>query len=862
MLVPAIWSEGCEVGENVQERALDGYRVLDLTDEQGWMCGKVLADLGAEVIKIEPPGGDPGRRRGPFYQDDVDPHKSLCWFAYNTSKRSLCLDLTRPQGRDLLYGLVREADFVIESFPPGYLDALGVGYADLKAVNPWIIFTSITPFGQSGPYRDLKATDIVCMAMSGFMALTGEAGGRPVRITLPQAALHAGVEAAIASLLAHFWRVRSGRGQHIDVSIQACLVWTLMGAPGFVTCLDTMPTRQGPCYDWVGYPRRLNFPCADGHVALFLVGSYMGYRSMQALTHLMQAEGLAPPFMLEKDWKRWNIAAGEKVRAESERIDEAVMAYVCNKTKRELYETAMAHRIHLAPVSTTAEICDNEQLRARQFFVPVAHPELGTVFEYPGAFGKFSRTPCRPPVRAPLVGEHSRQVLHDLLDLDEATISSLEADGVIACTHVKSPSEVAAMPRFHPRTPSGSAPSSALPLEGIRVVDFAWVAVGAVTSKYLADHGAEVIRIESWAHPDGMRYAPPFVEGIGGENRSYLFALCNTSKYSVSLNLSRPEARELARRLVAIADVVTESFTPKVLRQWQLDYAHLVQIKPDLVMLSTCLQGQTGPRALHPGFGNLIAGLLGFYELTGWPEGDACAIYGAYTDFLAPRFAALCLLAALEYRRRTGKGQYIDLAQSESSLHFLAPAILDYTANRRVMRRQGNRDPHMAPHGAYRCQGDDRWCVIAVASDAEWRRLCEVAGHPEWQQDPRFITLADRLRHADALDALVESWTRTQRDEEVMTRLQAAGVAAGVVKNMRDLHTDPQLQHRDFWIELDHSEVGPLKLEGHQFRFSTLPSRPRFARPELGEHNAYVLGELLGLSTAEIQRLEAEGIVY
>ncbi|MFQ5627053.1 MAG: CaiB/BaiF CoA transferase family protein, partial [Methyloligellaceae bacterium] len=286
------------------------------------------------------------------------------------------------------------------------------------------------------------------------------------------------------------------------------------------------------------------------------------------------------------------------------------------------------------------------------------------------------------------------------------------------------------------------------------------------------------------------------------------------------------------------------------------------RIKPDLVMLSTCLQGQTGPSALYPGFGNLIAALLGFYELTGWPDGEACAIYGAYTDFIAPRFAALCLLAALEYRRRTGKGQYIDLAQSESSLHFLAPAILDYTANGRVMRRQGNRDAHLAPHGAYRCQGDDRWCVMAVADDAQWRRLCDIAGHPEWQHEARFATHADRVRHADALDQCIESWTRSQRDEEVMARLQAAGIAAGMVKNMRDIRQDPQLRQRGFWVELDHSEIGRLALEGHPFRFSTIPNQPRFARPELGEHNAYVLGELLGLSAAEIQRLKADKIVY
>jgi crotonobetainyl-CoA:carnitine CoA-transferase CaiB-like acyl-CoA transferase len=849
----------------MQESALAGYRVLDLTDEYGWMCGKVLADLGADVIKIEPPGGDPGRARGPFVGDQVEPDASLSWLAYNTSKRGLCLDLTQPRGRALLCDLVREADFVIESYAPGYLDTLGLGYATLQAVNPALILTSITPFGQSGPYRDFKVTDIVCMAMGGFMSLTGEKGGRPVRITLPQAALHAGVEAAVASLLAHLWRARSGAGQHIDVSIQACIVWTLMMAPGFIPCLNTMPTRQGPCYDWVGYPRRLNFPCVDGHVSMFLVGDIWGGPSMQALTNVMKSEEMAPPFMQEKDWVNWNVADlfGAQGQAESERIDDAVMAFTRTKTKQQLYDAALEHHILLAPVSNVADLCTNEQLRVRDYFVPVQHPEFGTAFEYPGAFGKFSRTPCRPPVRAPRLGEHSRQVLRDLLDLDQATIDRLEADGTVRCgPQPETPSVAPVAPRPRSRPVDGAPTATELPLAGLRVIDFSWIGVGPISTKYLADHGAEVIRIESWAHPDGLRYGPPHMEGIVGEDRSYFFAACNTSKYSVSLNLTRPEARDLARRLVATADVVTESFTPNIMRQWELDYDSLVTLKPDLIMLSTCMQGQTGPHALYPGFGNLMAGLLGFYELTGWPDGEAYAIYGAYTDFVAPRFVALCLLAALEYRRRTGQGQYIDVAQSEASLHFLAPALLDYTVNGRVMQRQGNGDPHMAPHGAYPCQGEDRWCVIAVASDDQWQRLCEIADHPEWLQDARFSTLADRLRHADALDLLIGRWTGTQSAVEVMTRLQAAHIPAGVVQNVRDLRQDPQLYHRDFWVELDHGEIGPLALEGHQFRFSAMPNRPRFARPGIGEHNAYVLGDLLGLSPDEIRRLEDAEIVY
>lgn len=843
--------------------ALAGYRVLDLTGEQGWMCGKVLADLGANVIKIEPPDGDPGRWRGPFYQDVADVEHGLPWWAYNTSKRSLCLDYTGERGQQVLRRLAREADFIIESFAPGYLDDLQLGYPVLHRINPRLIVTSITPFGQSGPYRDWLGPDIVGMAMGGFMELTGETDGRPARITLPQAALHAGMEAAVASLLAHFERLRSDVGQHVDVSIQACIVWTLMAAPGFVPCQLPAPQRNGPSYNWVGYPRRLNFPCRDGHVSMFLVGDVWGGPAMQGLTDLMHADGMAPDFMRQKDWLNWHVSdlLGSHGQAESDRIDAAVMAYTQTKTKHELYAAALTKRLLLAPVSNVRDLCDNAQLQARQFFVPVDHASSGQRFLYPGAFAKFSVTPCLPPRRAPLLGEHSRQVLRELLRLDTTTIDSLVEDGTVTCQPSSSVAETPRAPRPLPPAPTPHE-AVALPLSGIRIIDFTWIAVGPVTTKYLADHGAEVIRIESWAHPDGLRYGPPHMQGIVGENRSYFFATCNTSKYSVTLNLNRPEGRDLARRLIATADVVTESFTPQVMQRWELDYQHLRQLKPDLIMLSTCMQGQNGPHALYPGFGNLMAGLLGFYELTGWPDGEACAIYGAYTDFVAPRFAALSLLAALEYRRRTGKGQYIDLAQSEASLHFLAPALLDYTVNGRVMQRQGNRDAHMAPHGAYRCQGDNRWCVLAVANDDEWGRLCQVAEHPQWQKNSRYRTPAARQRNAEALDALIESWTITQEAADLVRRLQAAGVAAGVVQNIHDLRHDPQLQHRNFWVELEHSEIGPLALEGHQFLLSTRHNRPRFPRPAVGEHNAVVLGSILGLSAEEISRLEAEEVIY
>ena len=274
---------------------------------------------------------------------------------------------------------------------------------------------------------------------------------------------------------------------------------------------------------------------------------------------------------------------------------------------------------------------------------------------------------------------------------------------------------------------------ASMALEGIHVLDFTWVAVGPITTKYLADNGADVIKIESLTHIDVLRAAPPYAEGKFGVNRSQFFADYNTSKKSVTLNLSHPKARELALRLVPWADIVVENFTPKVMRGWGMDYDHLRELRPDLIMMSSCLQGQTGPQAMMPGFGQLMAALSGFYYISGYGDGDPAPPYGAYTDYITPRFAAALLMAAIDHRRRTGQGQYIDVSQFEASLHFLAPALIDYFASGRVLQPQANRSQRYAPHGAYRCADEgetERWISIAVADDAQWNAMLRVLGNP------------------------------------------------------------------------------------------------------------------------------------
>ena len=401
-------------------------------------------------------------------------------------------------------------------------------------------------------------------------------------------------------------------------------------------------------------------------------------------------------------------------------------------------------------------------------------------------------------------------------------------------------------------------------LEGIHVLDFSWVGVGPITTKYLADNGAEVVKIESLAKPDVLRMGPPWKDGRPGINSSQFFASFNTSKKSITLDMNHPKAPELILRMLPWADVVAESFTPKAMRKWGLDYERLSKIKPELIMFSTCMQGQTGPHAMYPGFGQLMSALSGFYYISGYePGGAPSPPYGAYSDFVAPRLLASALLAALDYRRRTGKGQYIDMSQYEAALHNLAPAIIDYFATGRVLGPQANRSQRFAPHGAYQCRDEDgheRWIAIAVANDREWQAMLAVLGNPA--SDSRFATAPGRLGHFAELDAFV---SRLVRDREAMTLtagLQAAGVAAYPVQNCVDIHQDENLEAFGFWHWLDHKEMGPSPYEGLQHRMSRTPGELRSAAPLLGQHTEEVLRGMLGLSDAEIEQLKQERVIF
>jgi crotonobetainyl-CoA:carnitine CoA-transferase CaiB-like acyl-CoA transferase len=401
-------------------------------------------------------------------------------------------------------------------------------------------------------------------------------------------------------------------------------------------------------------------------------------------------------------------------------------------------------------------------------------------------------------------------------------------------------------------------------LRGVKIVEFAAFAAGPAVGKHLADHGATVVHVESRVRPDGFRtHYPPYKDNIHGLNRSGLFALCNNDKLDITLNLKKaPKATELAKRIVGWADVVIENFSPGTMARLGLDYDNLKKAKPDLIMLSSSNLGQTGPHAHHAGFGSQLSSLAGFTHLTGYPGGSPQILYGPYIDYIAVAYGAVAILAALDYKRRTGKGNHIDTAQYETGLQYLAPILLDYKVNGNIATRAANRDPHAAPHGAYPCKGEDSWCALSVHSDAEWQELCRVMDNPDWSKEPKFSTRALRKANEDELDSRVGEWTLRYSAREVMEKLQAAGVRAGIVNTMKDIYTDPQLAQRPQWMELEHPEIGKMHYQRPPFLLTQTPPGPSRRDPLLAEHNDYFYRSLLGMSAQEYRELVDKQVIY
>lgn len=398
-------------------------------------------------------------------------------------------------------------------------------------------------------------------------------------------------------------------------------------------------------------------------------------------------------------------------------------------------------------------------------------------------------------------------------------------------------------------------------LKGIRVVDFGQGAIAPMTTTFLASFGAEVIKVESYHHLDFGRRGEFFLGNERDPNKNYHFSRYNQNKFGVLINLTFPKGVELAKKLVSVSDVVIENFSANVIHRLGLGYEELRKVKPDIVMLSASFGGQRGPYRDFRGQGNVIHALQGLNDLTGWPDRPPSAPAAAFGDHYLPCMWAIVILSALQYRRRTGRGQFIDGSSFEGCLDVLDTAIADYDVNGRILRRRGNRHPAAAPHGVFRCKGDERWCAISVFSDDEWKSLCGVLGNPAWTEEMKFSTTLGRLENVEELEKLLEEWTKEQTAEEVMSKLQAVGVPAGVAQNIGDLHRDPQLAYRGHFWAVDEPALQQCTFEAPSARLSKTP--PRFQRPGpiLGEHNDYVFLDLLGLDSDEYGHLVVEGVI-
>jgi len=809
--------------------ALAGFRVLEIADESGVYCGKLLADLGADVIKVEPPGGDPTRAFPPFIDDLPGENRSLFFQYMNTNKRSLVLDLDDPAACDRLRGLSATVALVIETLPPGTLDARGLAWSELRQSNPALVMTSITGFGQTGPRRDFRGADIVAAALGGVMMVTGEPDDPPVVLAGEQCHIATSTCAAASSLIALHHSRRTGSGQHVDISALEATA-SVNHICGVGKWLDDgiVPCRGGTGL-FASVPSGA-YSCTDGLVYL-MVNRPMHWQSLAEWIHEVTGnrEVLDPMFR----------GPSSKRLPYRELLDLFISEMTGRFSVDEVYREGQRRHIAMTPVNAAAAVAVDRHLRARDYFVPVANAD-GAQLHYPGAPYRHARTPWRIERSAPRVGEHDGEVF------DRDRVAASAARDVADSTSVE----------------SASARMGAL--SDLRVVEFTAGMAGPWIGRYMAWCGADVIKVESQQRPSVVRlYVPPGAPELGTQPElSPWFTDWDAGKRFVALDLERPEAVELAKRLVAHADVVIENFSAGVMDKLGLGYETLSAVKPDLIYFGTSGYGDSGPDRSFVTWGPNIEALSGLSALSGFPERDCTITQSAYPDGLSALHGLVAVMAAVLHRASSGEGQAINQSQFETTVAAIGPAMMAALASGREPRKLANASLRFAPQGCYRCAGDDRWCVIAVADDAEWAAFCIALEFPEWITDERFATASARLEHAAVLDAAIEAHTRERAPEAVMERLQAAGIAAALVQTVEDQYTaDPQLAARGFFEEVAHRKKGVVVATGIPLGLTGTPGRTGVAGSAVGEDNEAVFRELLGLGLAEYQRYVDAGAI-
>jgi len=656
----------------------------------GGYGGLLLANLGAEVILVEPPGGEPLRSEGPFKNEEPHRERSISFAAYHSNKRGIVLDLDNDDDQSTLRELARAADVLLEDKPAGYLDGRGLGYSALQSINPGMVMTSITGFGQTGPYRDFKAPNIVAFAMGGLMNLCGHPGRAPLMGPCDVAYHLGSVHAAFGTLVALFNRRASGRGEHIDVSLQ-----DVLAADPFLRVM-TRYSVTGEIPQRTGHSQSTTvaetYQCRDGYARVFVNQADHWKRFVEWLGR--------PPELLDP---KYEIAQNRFPLRQI--VDRLVEARTLNYEVKKFFDEFQSLRLAAAPINPPSAFLVDEQTKHRNYVTEIGHAELGR-HGFPGDPYQFSETPWRVQRGAPLLGEHQREIGQNF------THSSA---WLTECQTAR----------------AGAAPAKRL-LDGIRIISFPTGIVGPALAGLLAEHGAQVISIEPGQSARSPQRGQKFQIAADLES--------NRDRRRIAVDMKHPDGVVLVKRLIAKSDVVMENFSARVMASWGLDYPHLKEIRRDIIMASLQAFGQTGPRREYVSFGPILMSYSGMAYLWRDPEierpGAGCQT--AFPDYVAPSYGALAILAALHYRARTGHGQYIDISQAETAASMIGPAYLEYLINGREPQPQGNFAAAAAPHGCYRCKGDDRWCVIAIQSQEEWIRFCELAGHREWLTDHRF----------------------------------------------------------------------------------------------------------------------------
>lgn len=776
-------------------------------------AAKLLGDYGADVVKVEPPGGDLTRMWGPFPDNEVDKEKSGLFLALNLNKRGVCLDLATEAGRETLQALIRWADIVVHSLRPVQALELGLDRATVSAVRPELVVLSITPFGMSGPYSEFAAEELTVAHAGGWPSLCPmthpEPEYPPLKVHGHHCGLMAGIAAAMAALAIYGDAKRSGVGDYIDFSVQEYVASVLEFGIHLYTYHEFVITRRHPRSL---VPWRI-FDAKDGPIFLVCIEQDQWQRLVE--------------FMGKPEWTQLETFLEAPGRAENhELVHMFLQEYISEWNAFDLYHAAQKKRICFAPVMTFAQLGASEHLRERGFFTTVEGAATGPVeFMAPPVITNGVRAPIRRP--APQLGEHTNEVLEEI-----------QPNGKIKASN-------------------GTA---LLPLAGVRIVDLTWVWAGTFGSMNLAHLGADVIHFESATRPDLYRRGNRAPEGIEPSlNTNGMFNQWNQGKRGVAVDLSTDRGIELVKEFVAQADVVMQNFATGVMDRLGLGYQVLKAINPRIIMANISGYGQSGPYREYMGYGPSTGPLSGISSATGYPGGGPEETGVAMPDPTAGITAAWSVVSALARREESGVGEYLDVSLWESTTALAVEGWMEYTFNGTQAQRIGNRHPCMSPHGCFPCAGEDQWVTLACADDEQWQTLCKVI--PALADDARFSSLTARKEHEDDLEAEISAWTG-QRDRWQITRqLQALGIAAFPTFTCGDIVEDPHLNERGFIERLEHPEVGVRGHTGIPWRLANRSNGVRMPAPCLGGHTDAVLAEVLGYNDEEIAQLHQQGVL-